>query len=214
MGHDGLIAQLPPKARLEALSDGIFAVAMTLLVLDIKMPVEVKLASNSDLWLHFGSISQSFTMYAVSFLVLAMFWVAHNYQFHFIEKLDRALLWTNFAFLLLTTTIPFTTNLVTTHPDLSLAVTLYAANILLLGVALLLHARHLARNPALSTAIFKTLRVAQLQRRLLATCAVPLLAILVAQASPQWGMRAFFLLIALHFLPHAEHQRPTESRTG
>jgi uncharacterized membrane protein len=204
MAHSGLVAQMPPKARLEALSDGIFAVAMTLLVLDIKLPPDVHLGSNADLWRYFGSISQSFAMYAVSFVVLAMFWIAHNYQFHFVEKLDRALLWLNFAFLLLTTTIPFTTNLVTTHPDLSLAVTVYSANILLLALVLLFHFRHLLHYPALSTVLFKSLPAAQAQRRLLATCAIPLIATLLAQISPQWGMRAFYLLVALHFLPHAD----------
>jgi len=202
MSDGELPTRMPTKARMEALSDGIFAVAMTLLVLDIKMPEGVHLQGNADLWRHFALIAHAFVVYALSFAVLAMFWAAHNYQFHFVEKLDRPLLWTNFAFLLATTTIPFTTNLITTHPDLALAVSVYAANILLLDLVLLLHLRRLQYQPGLSTKEFKTVRIGYMQKRLLLMCSVPLIAIAVAQISPAWGLRTFYLLVALHFLPH------------
>ncbi len=194
--------QMPTKARMEALSDGIFSVAMTLLVLDIKMPDNVRVQANGDLWMHFASIAHAFSVYAVSFIVLAMFWAAHNYQFQYVEKLDRPLLWINFAFLLATTTIPFTTNLITTHPDLSLAVSFYAANILLLDVILLLHVRRLQSRPTLSTREFKAAGGGHMQRRLLSMCCVPLLAIAVAQISATWGLRTFYILVVLHFLPY------------
>ena len=202
VAHGELATRMPTKARMEALSDGIFSVAMTLLVLDIKMPDNVRLQANADLWRHFGSIAHAFVVYTISFVVLAMFWAAHNYQFQYVEKLDRPLLWTNFAFLLATTTIPFTTNLITTHPDLALAVSVYAANILALDLVLLLHIRRLQNHPALCTDDFKTVRVGDMQRRLLLMCAVPLIAIAVAQISPAWGLRFFYLLVAFHFLPH------------
>jgi uncharacterized membrane protein len=195
-------ARMPTKARMEALSDGIFSVAMTLLVLDIKMPDNVRFQGNADLWRHFASITHAFTVYAVSFVVLAMFWAGHNYQFHYVEKLDRPLLWINFSFLLATTTIPFTTNLITTHPDLALAVSVYALNILILDLILLLHIRRLRNCPALSTSDFKSIRAPFIERRLLLMCCVPLLAIAVAQISAAWGLRTFYLLVALHFLPH------------
>jgi uncharacterized membrane protein len=206
--------RMPTKARMEALSDGIFSVAMTLLVLDIKMPENVHLQGNADLWRYFGLIAHAFVVYALSFVVLAMFWAAHNYQFHYVEKLDRPLLWINFAFLLATTTIPFTTNLLTTHPDLALAVSIYAANILVLDLVLLLHVRRLHKYPSLSTKDFKSVRVRQMQRRLLVMCSVPLLAIAVAQVSPSWGLRTFYLLIALHFLPHWTEKGDTSDVDG
>jgi uncharacterized membrane protein len=196
------VARVPTKARMEALADGIFAVAMTLLVLDIKMPDNVRLQGNADLWKHFASVAHAFVVYALSFVVLAMFWAGHNYQFHYVEKLDRQLLWINFAFLLATTTIPFTTNLLTTHPDLTLAVCLYAANILFLDLVLLLHVRRLRSATALASSDFRPATGRHIQRRLLLMCCVPLLAIAVSQISAAWGLRTFYLLLAIHFLPH------------
>jgi TMEM175 potassium channel family protein len=193
---------MPTKARMEALSDGIFSVAMTLLVLDIKMPDNLRLQGSADLWRHFASVGHAFVVYALSFVVLAMFWAGHNYQFHYVEKLDRQLLWTNFMFLLATTTIPFATNLITTHPDLTLAVCVYAANILVLDLGLLLHVRRLQGTAALASRDFTPAIGRRIQRRLLLMSLVPLLAIAVSQVSAAWGLRTFYILLALHFLPH------------
>jgi uncharacterized membrane protein len=73
------VAEMPPKARLEALVDGIFAVAMTLLVLDIKVPDGSTFGSNSEMLRHFASVAEAFAIYVVSFCVLAIFWVTHHY---------------------------------------------------------------------------------------------------------------------------------------
>ena len=97
----GLDARGLAKNRIEALADGIFAVAMTLLVLDIKSPNATTFATNRALIENLLALEHSFAMYVISFFVLAMFWVAHYILFHFIRYMDRRLLWTNLAFLLL-----------------------------------------------------------------------------------------------------------------
>jgi uncharacterized membrane protein len=196
------VATMPPKARVEALSDGIFSVAMTLLVLDIKLPEGLEFASNADMLKHFASVGEAFGTYVVSFLVLAMFWIAQNYQFRYVKYLDRTLLWTNIAFLLLTTTVPFTTNLIATHANLSLSVVLYAANLLLLGVTLLVHQRRLSAQSGLATEALTPRISAAIDARLRLLCVVPILAIVVAQFSPRWALRMFYLLAVLHFVPH------------
>ncbi len=196
------MAKVPSKARLEALVDGIFAVAMTLLVLDIKLPDGLQLESNAQLLTHFASITQAFLVYLLSFVVLAMFWASHNYQFHVLQRLDRPLLWTNFAFLLLTTMVPFTTGLVSAHSDLSAAATLYAANLLLLGVALWLHIRRMRAQPGLVTAELTPALGRGIERRIGLFCAVALVAVGLAQIAPHWGTKFFLLLLVVHFLPH------------
>ena len=207
-----IIARMPAKARVETLTDGIFAVVMTLLVLDLKLPPgATQLRTNADLWNYFGSISHVFLVYVLSFIVLVMYWVAHNYHFHYVRKLDRGLFWINLSFLLLITTVPFTTNLVMTQPDLSSTVYIYSANIVLLAVALLLNLQRLEKHPELATEDFARLPIAYIHRRLFAMCSVPILAILVAQLSPRWGLRMFYLLALMHFLmPHnAAHREET-----
>lgn len=188
---------------MEALVDGIFSVAMTLLVLDIKLPEGVRLPSNAELIRHFTSVAAAFAVYVVSFFVLAMFWVAHHYQFRYVKRLDRRLLWINVGFLLLTTTVPFTTSLVATHGDLSFAVSVYAANLLLLAVALLLHARRLLAERELATDEFTTAIGIEICARLRLMCLVAVLAIGAAQISPRLGLSLFWLLALLHFIPHS-----------
>jgi uncharacterized membrane protein len=206
---------MPAKSRVEALSDGIFSVAMTLLVLDIKLPDGLQFASNAEMLKHFASVGEAFGTYVVSFLVLAMFWIAQNYQFRYVKNLDRTLLWTNIAFLLSTTTVPFTTNLIATHANLSLPVMLYAVNLLLLGVTLLLHQRRLAAQPGLATEALTPRISAAIDGRLRLVCAVPILAIVVAQVSPPWALRMFYLLAALHFVPHTvTDEEATGSASG
>jgi uncharacterized membrane protein len=189
------------KARVEALVDGIFAVSMTLLVLDIKLPEGARLESNAGLIGHLASISRLLEVYVLSFVVLAMFWVAHGFQFHFVEKLDKPLLWTNFAFLLLTTTVPFTTNVVSTHGNLSVAVTVYAANLLLLATTLSLHLHRLRHQPQLATKELTPAVGRSIQWRLAIICATPVIAAALAQVTPTWGLRFLYLLALLHFSP-------------
>jgi uncharacterized membrane protein len=175
---------------------------MTLLVLDIKLPDGVRFSSNQDAFTHFASVGEAIGTYVVSFFVLAMFWVGHNYQFRYVERLDRAQLWINFLFLLMTTTIPFTTNLVANHSDLSFIASLYAANILLLSGLLLLHAWRLRKHRDLASREFTDAVADGALSRVGLICGVAVIAIVVAQFSPQWGIRMFLLLAALHFVPH------------
>ncbi len=193
------------KARVEALVDGIFAVSMTLLALDIKLPDGVSIESNADLIRQFAAISQLLEVYVLSFAVLAMFWVAHSYQFHLVELVDKPLLWMNFAFLLLTTTVPFTTNVVSAHGKLAAAVTVYAANLLLLGAALSLHLHRLRQHPALATKALTPELGSSIQRRLTLICAVTLIAAALAQITPTWGLRTLYVLALLHFSPRRPH---------
>ncbi len=189
------------KARVEALVDGIFAVSMTLLVLDLKLPEGVRLESNADLIGQFASISQLLEVYVLSFVVLAMFWVAHGFQFHFVEKLDKPLLWINFGFLLLTTTVPFTTNVVSTHGKLSVAVTIYAGNLLLLAGALFLHLHRLRHHPQLATKELTHALGKSIRWRLTMICATSVFAAALAQITPTWGIRSLYVLALLHFSP-------------
>ena len=81
------------KNRLEALIDGVFAVVLTLLVLDLKLPENVAFASNDDLWQHLLGLERHFVIYVVSFVVIAMYWINHQVQFHFVVRTDRTLIW-------------------------------------------------------------------------------------------------------------------------
>ena len=74
------------KSRIAALVDGIFAVAMTLLVLDLKLPEGVKLSSDAKVWRQLLELTGRFSTYALSFIVLGTFWIGHHSLFSFRTK--------------------------------------------------------------------------------------------------------------------------------
>src|SRR6266699_2036145 len=134
--------------RLAALSDGVFAVAMTLLVLDLHVPVSGVIHSEQPLWVS-GAIqseqvlwdalvqlSPSLLTYVMSFLTLGIFWVGQQSQLNHFARSDRNLAWIHFAFLLAVTLTPFSTALLAAFITYRIALVVYWLNILLLGAVL------------------------------------------------------------------------------
>jgi len=189
------------KNRIEALTDGIFAVAMTLLVLDIKPPLHLRFETSDALIDHLSVLEHSFVMYAISFVVLAMFWLGHHLQFHFVRHVDRQLLWINLLFLLVAVVVPFSTNLVGDHGHLQLPVVLYAVNLLVLTLLLFLQLRRLAASPHLIAPDLTREAVMHLRRQLLVFGAVPAASIAASFYSPRLGMYLYALLAVPAFLP-------------
>ncbi len=112
--------------RLEAFSDGVFAIAITLLVLQIAIPE----AETSDLWKELGKEWPSFAAYGVSFWVIGILWVSHHAILSCIQRVDRGVLYLNLLVLFSIAFVPFPTALVAEHLDSSeheeVAAALYA----------------------------------------------------------------------------------------
>ena len=121
----------PPlsKARLEALTDGIFAVTMTLLVLDLKFPEPEAGQTTFDTFL---GLLDRLDNYAISFAVLAVFWLGHVRLFQRCREADVTFAALNLGFLLFTTLVPPLTTLLGDHPQLPRAAVLYGGNLLLI----------------------------------------------------------------------------------
>ena len=96
--------------RLEAFSDGVFAVAITLLVLDVRPPAEAE--TSSDLWRGLGDLWPHYAAYAVSFLVIGIVWVNHHAVMEVIARADRELIFLNLMLLMTIALIPFGTALI------------------------------------------------------------------------------------------------------
>jgi uncharacterized membrane protein len=122
--------------RLAALSDGIFAVAMTLLVLDLRVPAAEAIRSGSDLRHALLAISPQVVMYMMSFLTLGIFWVGQQTQLNFLERSHRSLAWIHIVFLFAVTLTPFSTRLLAEFIIYKTALIAYWLNILLLGGSL------------------------------------------------------------------------------
>jgi len=122
--------------RLAALSDGIFAVAMTLLALDLRAPAAEAVHSEHDLWHALLSLAPRLLMYMMSFMTLGIFWVGQQTQLNHLRRSDRSLSWIHLAFLFLVTVTPFSTALLAEHTAYRSALLVYWLNIFLLGATL------------------------------------------------------------------------------
>jgi uncharacterized membrane protein len=119
--------------RLAALSDGIFAVAMTLLVLDLHVPAREAVHGERGLWLVLGSLAPQMLAYLMSFLTLGIFWNGQQAQLNLFARSDRHLTWIHIAFLFAVSMMPFSTKLLAEFIEKRPALIVYWANILLLG---------------------------------------------------------------------------------
>ena len=108
-------------SRIEAFSDGVFAIVITLLALQFKVP---KFTHEASLQQNFGELlklSTHFISFVFSFLFVAVFWVNHHQLFHTLKEANRKLLWYNIHLLFWIIIIPFPTAMVGDHPDIPIA---------------------------------------------------------------------------------------------
>ena len=124
-----------PNLRLLALSDGVIAVAITLLVLDIRLPEGFGELSDSELWAALVALWPRFLAYLLSFYVIANFWFSHRSKFNHIIKTDGRLMWINMLFLLTVGLVPFTTNLIAESGG-TVSTMVYAASMVVSGLSL------------------------------------------------------------------------------
>jgi uncharacterized membrane protein len=122
--------------RLAALSDGVFAVAMTLLVLDLKGPASSLVHDEAELGRALLQVAPHLFVYLMSFLLLGIFWVGQQTQLNHLARGDRALAWIHLAFLFFVSLVPFTTGLMADYLHYRLALLVYWLNILALGSVL------------------------------------------------------------------------------
>jgi uncharacterized membrane protein len=119
------------KNRLEAFSDGVFAIVITLLILDVKLPPTTEL----NIWPAVKSIIPNMLSFTFSFIIVGVYWVAHHSMLHFVKKINRTTLWLNLFLLLSITFIPFPASLLGKFPKAETAIWLYTINLILVNIA-------------------------------------------------------------------------------
>ena len=127
-----------PTTRLETLVDGVFAIVITLLVFDIRLP-EI---ADTGLLDALTKLAPRVLSYVVSFLLLGLYWMAHHGQFSFITRVDYRLIVLNILLLLCICPVPFTTSILGRYGADPLAAAIFGCNLLLIGVMLYVHWRY------------------------------------------------------------------------
>ncbi len=97
--------------RIEAFSDGVFAIIITILVLELKVPEE----TGSEFWHGVREQWPHYAAYVVSFLIIGVMWVNHHTIFSHLKRVDRPLLFLNLLVLMVVSVIPYTTNVLAEH---------------------------------------------------------------------------------------------------
>jgi uncharacterized membrane protein len=184
--------------RIVFFSDAVIAIAITLLVLDLRVPeVAGELAADPKRAL--VELLPKVVGFFVSFWVIALYWVAHHRSFRYIRRYDRRLIYLNFLFLMFIAFMPFATGLLFSSPARTVSVMLYAGTAAGMGFSLALTwiyaGRHRFIGAGTPPAVVQDIRL-----NLLLPPLVFLLSAVVALLNPDIAMYLWLLLIPVYVL--------------
>lgn len=130
------------KKRVEFLTDGIFAVVMTLLVLEISIPqissshddaTIDSAAAETELLKGLFDLWPKLLSFGISFIILAIYWLAHHRQYYYIKHVNRTLIWINFMFLMAICLLPFSASLLGEYNEQQISIFVFGANSIIIG---------------------------------------------------------------------------------
>ena len=187
------------RGRLEAFSDGVIAIIITIIVLELKTPHQ---ATVRDL----AAQAPVFLSYALSFLVVAIMWVNHHHLMHAVPAVDAPFLWWNNALLFAVSLIPFSTAFLGENPRSPLAVSVYGANLALAGFGFFL-----LRGAAARRADRRTRRGAGSSSARIslppASTRAPFRSPMSPSGSPSGSTWIYLSIPALYFMPERKIER-------
>ena len=182
--------------RIVFFSDAVFAIAITILVLDVRVPDIPPDLVSRELPSRILELGPKFLSYVISFLVLAIYWQAHHQVFRPIRTYDRTLLWLNILFLMTIAFLPFPTSLLGEYSEEQISLVIYAANAALASLLLVSISWYASAGHRLVTSDVDedALRLEQAQG--LAVPMVFLISIAISFFSPRAAMFSWLLLFA------------------
>jgi uncharacterized membrane protein len=174
-----------PKNRLEALTDGVYAVALTLLVLNLKIPAE----QLGALQLHQALANQlpNLLIWLLSFWVILIYWESQVRLCRLTERIDTKILRLDFVHLGLISLLPFSTSLIGEQGDQGLAALIYTSNLWLISALFVIKTSYLANNAGLLASDVDSASVLRPARLMLGGMT---LALLLSYVLPGWNMLA------------------------
>jgi uncharacterized membrane protein len=189
------------KNRIEALSDGIFAIVMTLLILELHVPNLPLTASNVEVTRALLTLWPKFVSYLVAFVGLGVFWVSHHLMYHAVRRADRALLWLNIVFFMFVSLLPFSTSVLNAFPRALIAPFLFGANLALVGWLLFFQWIYVASQPGMLASFVTSQYRATVKARMLAVPVAMTLTAVVCFWSAGISVAIYLFLLPLYMLP-------------
>jgi len=189
-------------SRITAMSDGVFSIAITLLVFNIKVPdlkphdVPAGLpAAVRALWPYLVS-------YVLSFIMIGVYWVGHHNIYHHIVRSNRLLLWLNLLFLMCVAFLPFAAALLGRYPQAQTALIVYGSTLICTGLALELLWRYATARGRMIRGELNAGLVRQASVKILTIPAVSVLSIALSWASPAASLALYLLVPLLYVMPN------------
>ncbi|HET7226331.1 MAG TPA: TMEM175 family protein [Candidatus Eisenbacteria bacterium] len=170
-----------PNQRLETFCDGVFAIAITLLIIDVRIPVTTAIGTTADLWLALKHLLPSMFAFVLSFGIIFINWVNHHEAMRLVEKSSQPFIYANGFLMLGVVFVPFPTallgeNLLTRHASPAVVLYSLAGAIMAVGWALVsraaLEPEPLTRNERAAARVRKSARNAHFAIAFYATCAI------------------------------------------
>ena len=193
----GPTASILSRHRIEALTDGIFAVAMTLLVIELKLPAHDLIKTQTDLINAVGHLLPKFIAWVISFFVLALFWIGHHKLFHFVRHIDGKLLALCILQLGFVSLMPFSSALAGEFAETWFSQVFYSINMMFLAISAMLITRYIYRHPALCVPAMPTGTYLASRFRLAGLIVISLAAIFISKYIPGTGNAAFSLMMPI-----------------
>ena len=192
------------KQRIEALSDGVYAIALTLLVLDLKIPPLGETVSNGQLMDAFHALMPKALTWFLSFWVMAVLWQSQVRVYHLVQTLTRPMVRLELLQLAAISLMPFSTSVIGEYGNLPAAAVLYAANMVAVTMTGALRTRELLKRPHVHSHPLDDGLRQQMKVRayLLPACAVG--AFVLGFFVPGWNM---FAMLPMVLVPALAHQR-------
>jgi len=176
--------------RIETLVDGVFAIALTLLVLDIKVP---EVDSDGELTKQLIALIPKFFSYFLSFVILGLLWFEHQMVSYFVLRSDRTHIWLNLLFLVCISLIPFSAGLLGANLGYRSATIFYGMNLFVTGVIQYIHWEYITRKNRLIDENLDRRVVRALQKTFLLVPLTYAIAIEVSFSSISMGLGLYSL---------------------
>ncbi len=191
----GLESMHLTKSRLESLSDGIFAFAMTLLVIGLNLPDKSAVIQTPEFAAHqLLSLYSDFFHYVLAFLILGAFWLSHHIEVHPLRALDRVYIWLNLGTLLFVALLPFSTSFSGDFSGVSLGAIIFELNLFAIGMGMYFQWSYATRNPRLVEPGLDKNFIRHVGIRTLVVPGISLVAILVALTGNLYSTVLYMLI--------------------
>jgi uncharacterized membrane protein len=193
---------IPHTERILGFSDAVFAIVITLLVLELKIPEIPENLAAKELPHALAELWPNVVSHVISFTLLGIYWVGHHALFTFIKRYDRTLLWLNILFLLFMASMPFPTGLLIRYSDQQISMVIYCVILILTGLSAVAMWWHASRHHRLIDENVKPEVIALTYRRVSIAPVIYLIALATSFLSLTIAKLFLVVAILIYIIPN------------